>query len=117
MTCNEPTKRSEAFKAAKHFLSGQDCAEDISEQLQQKHPTDRKQVFHSDVDAREFSRFHDNYYSHVQRIELQQTAWQNFDPASSQIQSLSFSGQGIVGAVDLILADQWYQEQHQPKPS
>ena len=33
MTCNEPTKRAEAFKAAKHFLSGQDSAEDISEQL------------------------------------------------------------------------------------
>ena len=53
----------------------------------------------------------------MQRIELQQTAWQNFDPASSQIQSPSFSGQGIVGAVDLVLADPWYQEQHQPKPS
>ena len=110
-------QRGAIMKKAVSLLTGIVSIEDTVTALQKSNPKARVPSFANDNSGRDWLRFEKLYQDHVDQCEMLSRAWQDFDPSSVSLKMQGRDNAGMIGQVDLVLADPWYLERYQPKMS
>lgn len=106
--------RGQMIKRGQALITGQPSIEDTISEMRKAHPTTRTPNFVSDAANRDFITYEKYYRDHTTVVEMLVTQWQNFQAGTALVQLPEKQNVGVIGQVDLIFADPWYQAQYQP---